>query len=104
MVKPIIEGADGVTLTSTGLVAVREHADFVQNALARKASDEERAFRLVMTLNHEGIHFIQCFTAATNDLRLRKFKNSNVVSKVGSPNFDRPIKVSQQSICSRPWP
>lgn len=64
MVKPIIEGADGVTLTSTGLVAVREHADFVANAIAGKALDKERAFRLVMTLNHEAIHFIQCFTAA----------------------------------------
>jgi hypothetical protein len=64
MTKPIIEGADGVTLTSTGLIAVREHTDFVDNVLAGKASDKERAFRLVMTLNHEAIHFLQCFTAA----------------------------------------
>jgi len=64
MNKPIVEGADGVTLTSTGLVAVREHADFVDNVLAGNATDKERAFRLVMTLNHEAIHFLQCFTAA----------------------------------------
>lgn len=64
MTKPIIEGADGVTLTSTGLVAVREHADFVDNVLADKATDKERAFRLVMTLNHEAVHFVQCFTTA----------------------------------------
>lgn len=64
MPNPIIEGADGVTLTSTGLVAVREHADFVDNVLAGKVSDQERGFRLVMTLNHESIHFLQCFTAA----------------------------------------
>lgn len=64
MTNPIIEGADGVTLTSTGLVAVREHADFVENVLAGNATDKERAFRLVMTLNHETVHFLQCFTAA----------------------------------------
>lgn len=64
MTNPIIEGADGVTLTSTGLIAVREHADFVDNVLAGNATDKERAFRLVMTLNHEAIHFLQCFTAA----------------------------------------
>jgi len=64
MIAPIIEGADGVTLTSTGLVAVREHADFVDQVLAGRATDRARAFRLVMTLNHEAIHFVQCFTAS----------------------------------------
>ena len=63
MTKPIIEGADGITLTSTGLVAVREHSDFV-TIFSGKATDNERAFRLVMTLNHEAIHFLQCFSAA----------------------------------------
>ena len=56
----IIEGADGVTLTSTGLIALREHADFIDQVLSGQASDPQRAFRFVMTLNHEAIHFLQC--------------------------------------------
>ena len=64
MVSSIIEGADGITLTSTGLVAVREYADFVENALAGKSEDTDRYVRFLMTINHETTHFIQCFTAS----------------------------------------
>jgi hypothetical protein len=64
MSPPIIEDAEGITFTSTGLIAIREHADFVDNALNGLASDTPRAFRLVMTINHEAVHFIQCFTTA----------------------------------------
>jgi hypothetical protein len=64
MANPILEGAEGITLTSTGLLVVQEHSDFVDNVFAKKTSDQLRSFRLVMTLNHEATHFLQCFTAA----------------------------------------
>ena len=60
----IIEGADGVTLTSTGMIAFREHADFIDKFFAGESTDSERGFRFVMTLNHEAVHFLQCFTAS----------------------------------------
>lgn len=64
MANPILEGVEGITLTSTGLVVVKEHFDFVENVFANRTSDQLRSFRLVMTLNHEATHFLQCFTAS----------------------------------------
>ena len=65
MTNPILEDVEGVTLTSTGLVVMQEHIDFAEKVFSRQALDVPRALRCRMTLNHETIHFIQCFTAAS---------------------------------------
>ncbi|MFQ5641946.1 MAG: hypothetical protein ACE5IR_28560 [bacterium] len=96
MTKPIIEGADGVTLTSTGLIAVREHSDFVDNVLAGKAADKERTLRLVMTLNHEGVHFIQCFTATfPYSFSLSLLEISSQIMKLSRRNALTPAQIRE---------
>ncbi|WDR06152.1 hypothetical protein PSQ90_01450 [Devosia rhodophyticola] len=64
MAAPVIESAEGITLTTTGLVILKEHHLFVERVLRGQLADPPRASRLMMTLNHETVHFIQCFTAS----------------------------------------
>jgi hypothetical protein len=61
---PIIEGAHGITNLITWTILVREDWDFISNALERKVTDSQRAFELILTLNHETVHFLQGLTTA----------------------------------------
>src|SRR5437016_7814934 len=61
---PIIEGAHGITNLITWTIFVREDWDFISNALERKSTDSQRAFELILTLNHETVHFLQGLTTA----------------------------------------
>ncbi len=59
----ILDLSDGVTLTSTGLILIREHYDFASKVIDGSKKGDERAFRFLYTLNHEAVHFYQSFTA-----------------------------------------
>lgn len=61
---PIIKSADGITLLSTWLIAIREDYDFADSVFQKTEPPSSRAYRLVLTLNHEGVHFLQGMTAA----------------------------------------
>lgn len=61
---PIIEGAHGATLLSTWLILLREDWEFLDAFLEKRVSRSERAYELALTINHEGVHFIQGFTTA----------------------------------------
>jgi hypothetical protein len=61
---PLVEDAEGITLLSNWLIVLREDADFADKIQSGEVKDRERAYRLVLTLNHEGIHFLQGMTCA----------------------------------------
>jgi len=61
---PIIEGAEGITLLSTWLIAVREDFELADLVTRQRSESDIRGFRLVLTLNHESVHFLQGMTAA----------------------------------------
>ncbi|MGA9998018.1 MAG: hypothetical protein WBP93_21575 [Pyrinomonadaceae bacterium] len=61
---PIIEGAHGITNLITWIIFVREDWDFISKTLDGRGTDSQRSFELVLTLNHETVHFLQGLTTA----------------------------------------
>lgn len=62
-VRPLVEGAEGITNTLTWLISLREPWDFTISAL-QKGQNPQRTFELVLTINHETVHFLQGLTTA----------------------------------------
>jgi hypothetical protein len=61
---PIVESADGITLLSNWLIAVREDFSFFESIFRNPFLQDKRAYQLQLTLHHETIHFLQGMTAA----------------------------------------
>ena len=61
---PILEGAQGLTLTSTWLVMIREDYEYADAHFKKEVVLDRRAYELALTLDHEFVHFLQGFTTA----------------------------------------
>jgi hypothetical protein len=61
---PIVEDAQGVTLTSTWLILIREDYEYADSFFKKQVVQDRRAFELNLTLDHEFVHFVQGFTTA----------------------------------------
>jgi hypothetical protein len=58
----LLASDSGVTFSSVGLVVIRESRELFERVLSQPPSGSARDFEVVMTFEHEVVHFIQALT------------------------------------------